>query len=210
MGNQEQQQVILWIILTHTGLGHKPWAASPQTPGPASPWCRGDIPEPQQGEIQPEAYCTAAFHPGQPTSLAKERIWDIKYKRKPQTPKSQGISGLTSLSEHLLRKLCCQGRSKQGISCDFSVWVTFSPCLPPNESPKKVFFLFPSSFNSFTKCHIDFQGQRTATWHLRVRPSCFPLGKPQKAKMKRRANAKELFHKGHTEHRDSSLNCSPW
>lgn len=167
---ESQEQVILWIILTCTGLGSKPWQHLPR-------W------------HSHEPHCTAAFHLGQPTSLADERIWDIKYKRKPQTPKSQSISGLTPLSEHLLRKLCYQGRSKQGISHGFSVWVTCSPHLPPNESPKKFFFPFPSSFNSFTKCHIDFQGQRTATWHLRVRPSCFPLGKPQKDKMKRKAKS---------------------
>lgn len=125
---------------------HKPSAASPQTPGLVPGGAQMTFTEPQQGEIQPEAYCTAAFHPGQPTSLAEERIWDIKYKRKPQTPKSQSISGLASLSGHLLRKLCYQGRSNQGISPDFSVWMTFSPCLPSHESPKKGFFPFSVVF----------------------------------------------------------------
>lgn len=119
---------------------NKPLAASPQTPGTAFPWWSSyDIHRANNRE-KFSLRLTAVFHLGQPTSLAKERIWDIKYERKPQTPKSQSISGLTSLSGPLLRKLCYQGRSKQGISRDFSVWVTFSPCLPPNQSPKKGFF----------------------------------------------------------------------
>lgn len=144
--------------------------------------------EPQQGEIQPQAYCTAALISVSPTRLAKERIWNIKYKEKPQTPKSQDISHLTSLSQHLFRKLRYEVVSMQRITRDFSVWPTFSPCPPPAMAPKGISLSL--IFNSFTKCHMDFQGQRTAFWRLRVRPWCFPWGKPQKTKVKKKTNAK--------------------
>ena len=109
-------------------------------------------------------------------------------RKKPQTPKSQSISRLTLLSQHLFRKLCYEFVNMQRITRDFSVWMTSSPCLPSAKSPKGTSLSL--IFNSFTKRHIDFQGQRTAIRHLRVRPSCLPLGKPQKTEVRKKTNAK--------------------
>lgn len=183
MGSQEQ--VILWIILTCTGLGNKPWQHLPRH---SFSWCSSDgIHTTTTGRNPAWGLLHSSISSWSAHILAEERIWDIKYKGKPQTAKSQSISGLTCLSEHLLRKLCYQGRNKK--SWLFSVGDLLPSPAPKWVSKKGTFSLFPPLLTLSQNVTLIFQGHRTATWHLRVRPSCFPLGKPQKDKMKRKAES---------------------